>query len=189
MKVDPVTKKTIYTGPQGMTPSGKIKAFPDVTYRDPNTGEIKVLPAAEVPFHLGPGGLVPERLKPMLNWQYNLSPADQWAMQSGGAPPSLPPNIMQSLMGPPSLRSDIYTTDVNNIRRPFFPNLPEGDMSVFNPMFPGSGGIENYVEPAPVFPSMGIVNMPGSPMAGNPYASLLHPPPEKEATVDYPEND
>ena len=189
VKVDPITKQPIYTGPQGMTPSGKIKAFPDVTYRDPNTGEIKVLPAAEVPFHLGPGGLVPERLKPMLNWQYNLSPADQWAMQSGGAPPSLPPNIMQSLMGPPSLRSDIYTTDVNNIRRPFFPNLPEGDMSVFNPMFPGSGGIENYVEPAPVFPSMGIVNMPGSPMAGNPYASLLHPPPKEEATVDYPEND
>jgi len=182
VKIDPVTKRPIYTSPQGITPSGKIEAFPDVTYRDPNTGEIKVLPAAEVPFNLGPGGLVPERLKPMLNWQYNLTPTEQFAMQTGAAPPSIPPNIMQSLMGPPSLRSDIYTTGPNDIRRPFFSNLPERDTSVFNPMLPGSRDMENYVESAPVFPSMGPVNMPGSSQAGGPYGSLLNRKEEEPQT-------
>ena len=182
VKVDPITKQPIYTGPQGMTPSGKIKAFPDVTYRDPNTGEIKVLPAAEVPFNLGPGGLVPERLKPMLNWQYNLTPTQQWDMQTGANPPSLPPNIVASLLGPPVQRSDVYATGPGGEQIPFFPNLPEGDTSVFNPMFPGSGSMENYVEPTPVFPSTGIVNMPGSEMAGNPYASLLRRKEEEPQT-------
>lgn len=138
------TGEITYSSPMGVTPSGKISPFPDVTFVDPLTGLVETMSAKDVPFNLGPDSPISDRLRPFLEWQYSLTPQQQFDMQMGGAPPSLPPNIASSLMGPPPLKSDIYSTGPSGEQIPYYPYLPEGDTSTFVPMMPGSEAVPNF---------------------------------------------
>ena len=138
------TGEITYSSPMGVTPSGKISPFPDVTFVDPMTGLVETMSAKDVPFNLGPDSPISDRLRPFLEWQYSLTPQQQFDMQMGGAPPSLPPNIASSLMGPPPLKSDIYSTGPSGEQIPYYPYLPEGDTSTFVPMMPGSEAVPNF---------------------------------------------
>jgi len=168
--VDKDKGEITFSSPMGITPSGRIAPFPDVTYIDPITGLVETMSAKDVPFNLGPDSPISGRLKPFLEWQYSLTPEQQFDMQMGGAPPSLPPNIAASLMGPPPLRGDIYTTGPGGEQIPYYSNPPVDEYAKWNqpfaPMFPGSQGIPNYIQPpstvSPAVPSMGLFNMPGS---------------------------